>query len=98
MEWNQLDNPSQADGKQCAYDVLFLVLFDWSKELLSKYILPIQYLSKLQDQIIMEGILVFWKAWQKHVIKCEDIKLCKTLDLNVKAKTDKKQVLANNDS
>ena len=98
MDWSNPSSHSQADGKQRAHDVLFLVLFDWSKELLSKYILPMQYLSKLQDQIIMGGILVFWEAWQKHVLKCEDIKLCKTLDLNVKAKTDKKQVLANNDS
>ena len=37
------------------------------------------------------GVLVFWEAGQKHIINCEEMKLCKILDLNVKVKTDERK-------
>ena len=39
-------------------------------------------------QSMVVGILVFWEAWQKHFVKCDEMKVCKILDLNLKVKTD----------
>ena len=35
------------------------------------------------------GILVFWELWPKHVVNCEEMKLCKILSLKLKLKNDK---------
>ena len=44
------------------------------------------------------AILVFWEAWQKHIVKCEEMKLCKIFDLNVKVKTEERKFRPINDS
>ena len=36
----------------------------------------------------MGGILVFWDEWQRPLVKYEEIKLRRILDLNAKVKTD----------
>ena len=39
------------------------------------------------------GELLFWEAWQNHIVKCEGMKFCKILDFNVKVKDDKSEFL-----
>ena len=48
--------------------------------------------------VSMGGILVFWEVWQKHIVKCEEMKLCKNLDLNVKVKNHESKFWRINES
>ena len=42
----------------------------------------------------MGDILVFWESQRKHVVNCEEMKLCKTFGLNVKLKNDESKFLS----
>ena len=46
---------------------------------------------------LIGGILVFWEPWQKHPVKCEEMKLNKISDSDVKVNTEESKNLANND-
>ena len=76
--------------------IIKVLFYLWSASLIIQAGRKELYLIAIDTSIwsrsrVYGGILVFWEPWQNHPVKCEEMKLSKTFDLNVKVKTDERK-------